>query len=525
MGNSGLNITKTPPYRKLLPLGVALLLFLGWCVSWYSQAPRLTVLVGSIVSGLLFTGVYLLSNSEQFHIEKYRLILCAGILYANCVVFALIVPPFAVPDETYHYRASYWLADCVAGESELIEPESIPFRLDDWNMYNNYGLGVNNKASSNSYNWILDHFSWTIQDKGTYYSDGAGFSVSNDNIFARFGSVLGILVAKSLGLGSYPLFYLGRLLSALFFVACVTCAYRIAPVGKQIFFSVAMLPMSLQLAASYSYDGGVMGLGFVFLALLLRLYFDSSQVSCFEAVALSVLAALFAVMKGVYIIAIFLILFIPNYKFKSRKYAIRYKVLTCVIALAFFSLVKLTLAAGISTGGALSESGEMTRYSLGYLLAHPLDALLILCRTLYIYLDTYVLSLVGQQLGHLQDSLSTMYILSFAYLAVMADVSQISETDSGVFSTKHRILFGFTVLLIWLAIHLTMLMLTPMGSQFIQGVQGRYLLPVLPLLHYAARTGRHVAKGCQERKAFVQLTYLNSAYVVIFLARVMCIAP
>ena len=124
--------------------------------------------------------------------------------------------------------------------------------------------------------------------------------------------------------------------------------------------------------------------------------------------------------------------------FKSLKCSVFYKLSIVLAAFTLLFLLKTSLVVGVSSGGVSSETGELTRYSFGYLLTHPLNVLLLLCRTLYTYLDTYVFGVVGQQLGHLQGSLSTMSILSFAYLAVLFDVSQIGEEDDGLLSVKGK---------------------------------------------------------------------------------------
>ena len=79
--------------------------------------------------------------------------------------------------------------------------------------------------------------------------------------YIKLPSALGIVLATLLNLGSFPLFYLGRFFNLLMFAALAYFAVRITPVGKNAMMVAGLLPMTLHLASSYSYDAGIMGFG------------------------------------------------------------------------------------------------------------------------------------------------------------------------------------------------------------------------------------------------------------------------
>ena len=77
---------------------------------------------------------------------------------------------------------------------------------------------------------------------------------------------LGMTLARVLGFGSMGLLFLGRFMNLVFYVAMTYLAMKRLPFGKEVLFGVALLPMTLHLTGSMSYDTVIMGLAFYFTA-------------------------------------------------------------------------------------------------------------------------------------------------------------------------------------------------------------------------------------------------------------------
>lgn len=54
------------------------------------------------------------------------------------------------------------------------------------------------------------------------------------------------------------------------FAVLVYSAVRITPIGKNVMMTAGLLPMTLHLASSYSYDAGIIGLAFLLTGMCLR---------------------------------------------------------------------------------------------------------------------------------------------------------------------------------------------------------------------------------------------------------------
>ena len=82
-------------------------------------------------------------------------------------------------------------------------------------------------------------------------------------------SAAAVFLAYVLHFGFAPALFLGRLANLLLFAALAALAVKTAPFGKRVFTVAALLPMTLHLAASFSRDAPLLGLCFVFTALLM----------------------------------------------------------------------------------------------------------------------------------------------------------------------------------------------------------------------------------------------------------------
>lgn len=66
------------------------------------------------------------------------------------------------------------------------------------------------------------------------------------------------------------MFFLGRLFNMLYAAILIILAVRLTPIGKNMFMAASLMPMTLHILGSYSYDGPIIGMAFLLTALLLR---------------------------------------------------------------------------------------------------------------------------------------------------------------------------------------------------------------------------------------------------------------
>lgn len=292
---------------------------------------------------------------------------------------------------------------------------------------------------------------------------------------------IGLLFGRLFGLSFSFYFKFAKLLNIIVYSAGFAFAIKKAKIGKKLLFVIGLMPTAVFLSCQYSYDPFVtlgLTLGIVY---LVNTFIDENEKIDFKWMFVflsSMLVASF--IKAVYVLFLFLFLFVPNNRFSSKKKAFKLKICILVLTLlvlSTFVLPALTgTMAGDSRGGDTSVSGQ-----LSLIIHHPLG---------------YLMVLKNSMIGSFFDKLFGMNTLgSFAYLGVISSncyylylllliFVSITEQNKYKMSSILKIMLLFTLLsvifLIWTALYLSF---TPVGLMNINGVQGRYFIPLLyPLL-------------------------------------------
>lgn len=468
----------------------ACLLLASWF--WFKECASTAFLFAAVLASFVASAFVLCAVAGYMDGEKRQIIAFGSVLASFCIVFAIAFPPLSAPDEQHHFYASYWLSNIVLGEGDGLDSDPMPMRaadkeLCDYMMWRAAEDGSLYEIGRGVYGATRDLASGAVDfPEGTKVLKEYNFSLGSENVVAKVGSVAGVVLARVLNLGPVALFYLGRFGSIVVFVACALGAYKIAPVFKNAIVATSLLPMTLHLAASYSYDSGIIGLSMLLIACVLRAMCGQGRLRGRDLVPIAVLAAAVAPCKIVYSVSILLVLFIPAHRFSSRKSALVFK--GGVFAFAACSLVAfrlLSVSELASSASTVQMRGDEVGhfYSLGLLLSQPAMALKLFLRTLDTYGAYYAFTMLGGSLAWLQENLEAPALLMMAYAVIGALCMQADKPDT----MRGRGLFrGTCVVLFCLCVAGIMLSMC-IGHTFdtelvIRGVQGRYFLPVLPLL-------------------------------------------
>ena len=269
---------------------------------------RFFLLVSLAACCVLFFGVRAaLRKKLALHRLVFVLVLCFGLLYC------LVLPPYAAPDEKYHINQSFTMACQWANR----------FSPEDWKM----GLVPVDTSYRREHdiNWLIQDenttvFTWqeTIDKLFTTTPDRFDSHrmleelQTDTNPLLYLASTLGVFAGYLLRLGFVPTLMLGRLANLVLFAALAALAVRRAPFGKRLFAAAALLPMTLHLASSFSRDSVLLGLCFAFTALVLDALCGDGPLPRRELALLAGMGLLLAPGKSVYLPLAALVLLIPG---------------------------------------------------------------------------------------------------------------------------------------------------------------------------------------------------------------------
>ncbi len=191
-----------------------------------------------------------------------RLFVVAGL--CAVIAFTVITPPFQVPDEVGHF----WRAESIAYGTILprMSPTGAIAELpkDVASLVHVFWKGAGN-----------------VRMTGDDFHRARWVRVEGENpVPVRFPAgytpipyvpqIAAALIARATHAIPLVTFYLGRLFNALAYVGLLALAIRITPVLRWLFAAAALLPMALYLAASWSPDAMTIAVSFLFTAALLR---------------------------------------------------------------------------------------------------------------------------------------------------------------------------------------------------------------------------------------------------------------
>ncbi|MCI8402359.1 MAG: DUF2142 domain-containing protein [Lachnospiraceae bacterium] len=450
----------------------------------YLRTLSLVCLAAAVIFGAGMIGAERYGRKEKKNITERA----AG-LFVPCILFwgilySLVFVPFTAPDEYAHFASAYRLSNQMMRQKAVDDEGMVLVREGDAAQL------------------------WTDLDEETYRDVyGRFFAMDPGRERIAYGhrtmdvaghaylpQAVGITLGRLLSLGQVLTIYLGRLCNLAFFALCAWLSIRLAPFGKMAFFGTAMLPMTLELVSSLSYDAFAIGLGMLYTAYTLGLAYDKPSVGRREVLTLGLLLALLAPCKMVYIPLAGLCFLIPKEKFGDKK---TYRkaaaaVAACmVIGVLAINLDKI-LVYFQGTEDPVEWAGGVAGYSISVVLSHPLRAAGVIARSLIRQFPAYAGSMAGSSLGWLAYEVDETLILFLLVWTVFAALPVgTGKGEAAVMPVRHR-LWSLTFCLASVAATLLIMLLswTPLDSPVVTGVQGRYFLPILPLALLACRSRR-----------------------------------
>ena len=432
-------------------------------------------------------------KKAAYHVTAGILIMLLG--GANIFVFKGL----SAPDEVSHYISAYKLSNELLHMPVTDEYGQVYVRACDLYLEDTKGrmdeVRAANEAGIEDFDRNLVIFGQTL-DEEVYrvYHDGlpesrqdaGGTALScqwtvGTTPAAYIPQALGISLARIIGLGPLGLISLGKLFNLMFFALMTSCAVYIIPKGRDIMCSAALLPMMLHLAGSMSYDVFAAACSFMFIALIINIRDEGGSLKKYIAAAL--VLALLAPCKLVYSLLIMLILMLicTGDRKKRREYMIFG---ICCLLLAGISMYAVNSA--VISGYASAEetviewAEEAEGYTLSYLLHRPVELIGIFYRSFMMMSGNWFATMFGIYLGNQDPVLNVPYPLIGLLAAGLMLIAAGSDIRLGA---RGRCVAAAVSLAVLAALMGSMLIAyTPMSSPYIQGVQGRYLLPVLPLI-------------------------------------------
>ncbi len=439
--------------------------------------------------------VAILFWSDKLHINVLLLALIFGVL------FALFTPILDTPDEQQHAASAILMST-----GQFVVPSVSGGELP------NVWIPINNNTYATLFNNTLGGLA---VDGGTFHNVwGAG------QIFIGYlPQMIGLWFAKLFAFDAMGFFYAGRVANAVFYAICACIAVKTAPRFKIYLAAIALMPMAFYVVGSYNSDGYTYGLALILGALFLRMFFERERKIGWRDVLVFLLVCALLVMKK-YNLALlaFLPMLVPAARFESRKIKwIGCALILIASAVAAVALMQASVALNADPNatsalqaGGMNDRGASMGGQIAFMLGNPAATVSIFSKNILHNLggNLQQMFVLGQYMTYQVD---TIFIFAyFAFLAVVGFAYARYEPDTQITPGWQRVSLWnrfFVAVILLGSVVLTYLMLylswTPVGSDAILGVQGRYFVPLFFLLPMLGQNVSPViGREARERSAY-----------------------
>ena len=401
------------------------------------------------------------------------------------IIYLILMLPWSPPDAGSHILATYRFSNILLGTEESSEWTG---REDDAVLFPDAWKtgGFDEKHNPN-----MREYAEIFLNGETFVKNSGKAEIGRDDrmLFYSpvnyFPQIAGVTLGRILRLGPVQVLYLGRIMALIAYMAGCFHAIHLTPIGKTVFASIALLPVSLMISSSISYDVMVIIATLCFIASVLKACCAEDSKAPFIESAIWA-AALGSIKGGGYLILLPIAFMFVLRNFDRNRFRA-----------SMFSLLAILLAGGLSvlifdlilpSDGLYQFGGDQTGYlAFSYALANPGNYLDKLLGAFVHNADTILLGTVGTRLGWAEAVIPNVVIA--ALMAVIA-VFSLFERDRLSLTSGDRRIILLILIVFYLGLPTMLLCWTPLGSDMIMGIQGRYYLPVIPLLIILLTKGR-----------------------------------
>lgn len=388
------------------------------------------------------------------------------------IIYVFILPPFQSVDEAAHFYRGYEIisnkhnAQNINGKIGDYLPSSLEKTTSE------YTYLIKNIDAKTNLNMLMNSSKIKLDSNKTKFIEFTNTALYSPICYLP--QLPGMYIAQMLNLSPLIILYAGRLSNLFFFVAIVYLALKTMPFFKLPMMLLALMPMTLSVSSALTSDVVVIGLNFLWVALILKVL-DSHKINSKDVVSFLLMSLMLSLSKY-YFLLIPLVLLLPKNTFKNFKQYILFIISVILIAIAGVIIwhnftANLTFNMNQNANAALQ---------LNFILIHPFAYLLIVLKTLLIKTPRIIITMIGV-LGWQDTSLD---FLTYILYPILICFSLIIDELNFKFSNGQLCLLFVDVTIAVVSIFTCMyLMWTCVSSGIILGLNGKYFIPIMmPIL-------------------------------------------
>ena len=384
------------------------------------------------------------------------------LLAVRLVGYALFIPVYRATDEAQHFARAYGVLHGIF----LVDSSG------NINIPNNL-IPVVDVVNSNYIDTIKNlHVALSSQLSSTNIINMALYTPQSYVLQSLSIGIISIVTKNVL-----LIFYGSRILVGILCTLIIYYSIKYIPVGKEVLAICSLLPMNVAERASLSADGFTYTVVIALFSFVIYSLRNENNITNKMKVMMYILVFFLASCKVIYFILGFLVLLIPNKKFGSKLKGVCHKLISVIILMGVsVGWLKIASRYLVNTNGGASSSEKVM-----FMLKHPFNYIEIMNNTLWKNIFAHIEQMIVGPLGALNIEINSGILILLIVVLVRFCVFD--------FKLNLRVLFIWmlclaNVLLIYTSLYVQWTPALNGVSQITEiiGIQGRYFLPILPIM-------------------------------------------
>lgn len=424
---------------------------------------ELAIIIGSVMGIYLVVQIYIGLAKGDRTVKWEKAFLSISLIMG--ILMSIVTAPLAKYDEHAHFWRTYEIADGnLISDIRNEFPKSVEkMIIDEEGIYHIKDI---------NYDSTREKFQYKLEpEEKVPLAVGA---TAGNSPLSYLPPLISTFIGIQLELKPIIMVYLGRICNVIAYSLLIYFSIRLMPKKKwkQMIGVIGLFPMCINLAASYSPDTTIIAVAIFMLSYVLHLKFGERQVNVKDGIILGLSTVVLMMCKIVYAPMILLFFLLPKNKFKNKK--IRNIIFAFMIAIVILGngIWKLVPRGAGATGVSTSATEQ-----LYYTVADPMRTLGTFVNTIITLTPQYLMEMVG---GWNTPEIISVILLAFLVIIIM---NEEEKEDKIKLEKKDKIVLGIIaileIILIFAGLYITW---SRAHESIITGVQGRYFLPVLPLI-------------------------------------------
>lgn len=446
------------------------------------------------------------------------------------ILLITIIPPFQSPDEDSHFKKAYVMSQGKFFPTSRDGVVGFEVPTDMINYISEKLTYIGNRDKKYTYSEeILDDKLPKDYSDVTFHNFSTVEVCPIAYIAPAAGIVFSKIATKLIGMDNISvvtMLHFARFFSLIMYTILVYYAIKITPILKKTFCAIALLPMSLALAVAISYDSIIIAISLLSTALIFKLIFDDNvkKVSYKYLITFGVIAFILLTIKTVYVTVLFPLIFVPKEKYGDKiTNVLKSFGIILLIAVSLYIINKIPLML-LERNVVENNSGKQ----ISFIISNPFEYLKIWIKTMIANRNFYFSGMIGT-FGLIDTFVPTIYIVMYSlalFTIILSDFSLCPMKFNwkykcvsilGSIATIFAAFLGLYVF--WTSMELGV------GAETITGIQGRYFIPIIPLVMIILsnsvlkknKTLENIMKKILDYSYFVPSMMLCVMLVTIFL--------